>query len=250
MPQLHVGVSGKAGAQVHIGSGIHIGVELAPRVAVVLLQRVYCADIVAHPCHLPEMVASVPVGSPAYGGVDTLARVVYREQASAEIIVVFFQPHEVGLLHKFPASVAERLEAILNESASGLVLVVIAVALGVVERKVHTPAGGELLRAGQVYVVLHEVVELVGIVGRRTVVGSVAPAGVVAPAVFLHFFLGGVVPRHVGLFLAAEREQAHGRAAGGVGKLPHVAPQLRIGSVDVAVGTHMTKTHIHAPMVP
>ncbi len=248
VPVLQVGVSRESVDDVVVSAHEYVGVELPPRVVVILLQRVDGANVVAHPFHLSEVVAPVPVGGSATHEREVSALEFHVDHAAAEVIVVVFQADEVRLLDEVAVGVGEGAQAVFLECASGLVLVVVSVALGIVERGVERDILSYSLAEQQLEVVLREVVALVFVESGLSVAVGVFSAGVVSAAVFLHLLLRGVVPRHVGAFLAAECQQSYLRVAAAVGELPHVAPQPGEGAVDVSVGAYVAEPRVYTPV--
>ena len=207
MAVLQVTESRKSGSDRNIGTGIDIAVELFAKIAIILLQGINRADIVAHPGDLAEVMAAEIVQSAAEDSQDPTVIVRQREHTAPETVVIFFQADEVAFLDLLAVNV-ERLESIFGKSAACLILVIVSVVLGVVQADIEIHAVRQRLREEQVEMMLDVVVGLIVVECRRAVACSVFAAGVVTAAVLGHLLFRCVIPGHIGLLLAAERKQA------------------------------------------
>ena len=156
------------------------------------------------------MVAAVPVGRASAYKSQRILLVAYVDHTSAEIVVVEFQADKVGFRHRVAFSVHKRGKAVFLEGAFGLILVIVAVALRIVERGVECDVIADILIEQELEMMLGEVVALVGIEGRGSIGSSIFAAWIIAASIFLHLLFRGVVPGHIGAFLASEGEQTQG----------------------------------------
>ena len=139
MAVLQVNIAVEALGDINIGASEDVGIELAAHIIIILLQGIEVAHIVAHPSHITEVIATVPIHSATKHGIYATARVVEVEHTATEVVVIVFEANEVALVNFVAGSIDKRLQAILNESATGLVLIVTAVTLVVVEGEVERP---------------------------------------------------------------------------------------------------------------
>ena len=245
---LEVGEGIKAASGVDCGAGVDVSVELGAEVAVEFLGWVEGVGVGADPFDGAEMVAAVVVEGAAEGCVDAAVAPAEREDSAAEAVVEALVGDEVGFRHGLAAVEGEGPQSVLHEGAAHLVLLIVAVALGVVQGHVEMPFGAEGLTPVELEVVLAVVVGLVGVVGRAAFGVGVLAAGVVAAPVFLHLLARGIVPRHVGLLLASEGQEPQRGRAVDVGHLAEIAPELRERAVDVAVGAGVADAGVCAPV--
>ena len=178
------------------------------------------SDIISHPLYLAEMSAAEPVGRAAERGVDASALIVEVKHGATKVIIVEFQAYKVAFANFLAVGASEVRQAVFLKGPAGLVLVVVAVTLGIVQGCVQSHILSKALIEQQLQVMLCKVVALVGIICRSAVGSRILSAWIISAAILLHLLFAGIVPGHIGAFMAAECKQAQQSVVGAVGQLP------------------------------
>ena len=249
MPVLQVGESRKVAVDIISSAGIDVCVEFAAFVVVVFLQRIDRAHVVAHPCHIAEMMTVEIIHRAAEYHIPPVLLIVDVHKTAAESVLIVFQPHEIRFGHLDAVGVREVVKTVFHQSAPGLVLIVVSVILGVVQRGAHAPVVAESLRQVKLKMVLREEILLITVVSPVTLRIGILSTGIVAPSVFLHILFAGIVPCHISLLFAAEGDETHKSAVVAVCGLAEITPQLRRSTLDISVASHMGDTGIETPVV-
>ena len=167
-----------------------------------------------------------------------------------EVVVEALAIHAVGFLHFLPVHIGVALQPPVFE-ALAFVLLVVAPAVGVVQRRVQAPVGREAVRNLQLRMLLRVVIRLIIIVFCVSFRVSVFSRGVVASVSTVNA-VGGVVvhaiPSHAGLLLAAEETRHHLRLVPVPAEVAVVRIQVGVRAIEETIGVHLAETRIHAPV--
>ena len=248
MAVLQIRIDIETVAQLVVGFQVEVTVILGGIVAVVVFVGVEVADVVLHPQHFAEVVAVIAVQPAAEGYVKAVTLIINGEDTAAEAVVHCFFADKVALVYGFTV-VFVRKQAVFHQLASVFVLLIVAVSFGVVQTCVYIPGGSEVVVEKQLIILLYVIVSLVFVeVVYAVVVGVHIPAGVVAAAVFFHFFFAGVIPGMVSAFFTAERYQLDRGVVVVIPALQVVRVQPDRCAVDVSVRTDIGQAGVERPM--
>ena len=139
---LHIAEQIEGGQQRVVRTKIGISVGFLTRVVVIFLVGGQITDIILHPQHLAEVVVLEIICAHPTGEIECAVAVVERNDGAAEVAFKLFATNDVGFLH-FLAIEHKGLQTIGFELLVVLILLVVAVAVGVVE------GGGEVEVVGQ-----------------------------------------------------------------------------------------------------
>ena len=90
----------------------------------------YLSLIVFHPKHPTEMMPVVVIESTAQRGIQPVIAIVHGEDSPAKPVVHGFLSHQIAFLHPLIAPL-KGLKGIFHQLSVGLVLLIIAIALGI-----------------------------------------------------------------------------------------------------------------------
>ena len=227
-----------------------------PRIAIILLERVERALIVAHPHHMAEMTAIIAIQSTAYHGIDFTRRICQVEKTAAKLVIHELPTHKIGFIHRlrrhrsiliFHQNVVGR-QAIFHKRAAGLILLIIAIAFGIVERHIECPLRREAVTAKKLEIMHRIIVILVGIERHITILVGILATGIIATAIFLHILFRRIVPRQISTLLTSVSQQAQRRSAGIIAHLTSVGIHIGCCPVDIAVRTDIRQSSFCRPM--
>ena len=223
---------------------VDVEVGLPRVVVVVLVVGGKVVDGLLHPRHVAEVAAVVAVPAAAEGGLQAALVVVdERGHGAVEVVVHPLLAYQVAL---GPGLLV--VQVVLEERALGLVLLIIAHALGVVQGGVEAQLAAHVLVPDELVVLLVVVVGLAVVVVAVAVGVPVFAARVVAAAVELLLVLAGVVPGVVGLLNAVPGDELHHGVVAEVSGLQQVAVQLRRGAVQVALRAEVRQAALQPPV--
>ncbi len=244
---LQVGIGTQAARNHVITLDIDVDVGLTAVVAVILMVGSQRTGVVLHPDDVAIVVVAVAVDAAAQRCCQPVAAVLQGEHAATEAAIHTFLSHQARLLDRALGR-HYRLQSILLECAGVLVLLVVAIAVGIVQRHVQLPLGGERLVPDQLVVGLAVDVLLVLIEARHLAVVLDLAVGVIG-AVLGQVVTADAVPGVVGVFLAAKGDEPHRRLVMEVAQLAEVAHQLAAGTVAVAVAADVRQPGLDGPVV-
>ena len=245
---LQVGIGAQATRNHVVTLDVDVEVVLAGIVAVILVVGCQRTGVVLDPDDLAVVVVSVAVDAATQCGCQALAGVLQREHPAAKAAVQAFLAHQARLLARALGR-HHGLQAILLERARVLVFLVVAVAVGIVQRHVEFPLGVERLVPDQLVVGLAVDIFLVLVEARHLAVVLDFAVGVIG-AVVLQVVAADAVPGVVGVFLAAEGDETQRRAAAEVAQLAIVTQQFAARAVTVAVTADVRQARLYRPVVP
>ena len=188
------------------------------------------------------------VGATAENCIEAAMIVIEREHTAAETIIHLLATDEVGFFHLGVANVVG-LQAIFGESATGFILLIVTIALGVVETHIQLPIGRETMLANKLEIPLSVVVGLVVIVAYIAIIIDIFATRVVSATKFSHFVFGGIIPSMIGFLLATKSDETHRSAVGEITALEEERIEIDRSAVDIAVGADVGKTRIKCPVV-
>ena len=218
---LQVGIGAQACGNHIVTLDIDVDVGLAAVVAVVLVVGSQRAGVVLDPDDLAVVVVAVAVDAAAQRGSQAFAGILQREDTAAEVAIHTFLPHQARLLAGSLGS-HHGQQAVLLERTGVLVLLVVAEAIGIVQRHIEFPQGIERLVPDELVVGLAIDVLLVLIEARHFAVVLNLAIGVIGAA-FLQVVAADAVPGMIGIFLAAKGDETQRGPGVEVAQLAEVA---------------------------
>ena len=187
---------------------VHLAIDVAIVFlgVVVVIEEVGLDEHVLSPNDLAEVVAIVFVPTPTQGCLQPSFVVeVERGDESVEVVVHLLLVDEVA----FGAVVTWFVDVEEVKLFVGLVLLVIAIALGQMQTHVEREHRADVLVPQQLVVLLMVVVRLVLVIVTIAVCIIVFATGIVGAMVEALLILAGVVPGMIGFFLTVEGDELH-----------------------------------------
>ena len=193
------------------------------------------------------MVVAIAVQAATQRGSKAFAGVLQREHAAAETAIHTFLAHQAGLLAGSFGS-HHGLKGIFLERACILVLLIVAITVGIVQRHIQFPQGAEGLVQNQLVVGLAIDIFLILVEARHLAVVLDFAVRVIC-AVVLEVVAADAVPSVVGIFLAAKGDEAQRRPVVEIAQLSKVAHQFAAGTVTVTIAADMGQASLDGPVV-
>ena len=244
---------------IHRGCGLirscHCAVGILQLVAVGIL--IYIIRCSRFPDDLAEVLAVVAVPSCTKCCLQVLLVVVVNAgDGSVEVIVhlllAYEVTHDVGVVRVAVADDDVALvvgsQSVVGPSLTVLILLVVALALGVVQGSVEAPLVAEQLVEDELIVLLMVVVGLTVVVLHVAVLIPVHAARVVASAVEALLVFRSVVPGMVGALRTVEGKEFHHRVVSEVSGLKEVGVELRRGAVEVSFRPDVRQSALQSPV--
>ena len=127
---LHIGIYIQLISQSVIGFQIDVSIRFSTFVAVIFMVGAYLSLIVFHPKHPTEMMPVVVIEPTTQRCIQPVVAIVHGEDSPAKPVVHGFLSHQIAFLHPLIAPL-ERLQGIFHQLSVGLVLLIIAIAFGI-----------------------------------------------------------------------------------------------------------------------
>ena len=209
----------------------------------------YFSLIVFHPKHPTEMMPVVVIEPTTQRCIQPVVAIVHGEDSPSKPVVHGFLSHQIAFLHPFIAPL-KGLKGIFHQLSVGLVLLIIAIALGIMEPDVQIPLGSKGVVEEQLIVLLRIIIGLVIIEMHGAILGGIhISARIILPPIQLHFFFRGIVPGMIGFLPTGKGNEFNGGIVGIIGTLQIVGVQAHRGTVNVSVGPDIGQAEVECPMV-
>ena len=223
--------------KVVVDFAINVPVSLLGVVAIILEIRLKIIALwkVLHPLYESEVVAIVLVPTTSKYSLYVCMIVIYdRSHKSIEIVVHLLLANQIALLKKIiPLKPSFWCWQIVSKRTSGLILLVVALALGIVACHIKIQHTRQMLIPYQLIVLLMVVISLTIVIVAVSLLVPVLTTRVIGTSIETLFVLRGVVPGVISLLLSVPGNELYDGIVAKVSALKEVGVKFGRGAIQI-----------------